>query len=144
MDAEATLTPGRWSWVNVWATWCKPCVEEMPMLARWHSELEAAGTAYNLLFLSVDAQAADVQAFRDQHRSLPAGPRLKEISLLEGWLKSVGLDATAVLPIHLFVDPAGKVDCTRMGSLGVEDRAAVEALFRGTLGWSSAPGDGSP
>ena len=24
-----------WRWVNLWATWCTPCVEEMALLRQW-------------------------------------------------------------------------------------------------------------
>ena len=29
--------------LNFWATWCAPCVEEMPMLARLHSDFAGRG-----------------------------------------------------------------------------------------------------
>src|SRR5262245_36951495 len=34
-----SATAKTWRWVNVWATWCKPCVEEMPRLAKWREKL---------------------------------------------------------------------------------------------------------
>src|SRR5258706_9053160 len=39
--AGAATPPAQdgWRWVNVWATWCKPCVEELPLLGRWHDQL---------------------------------------------------------------------------------------------------------
>src|SRR5262245_8093399 len=40
-----------WRWVNVWATWCKPCVEEMPRLAKWREQLGAAGHPFELSFV---------------------------------------------------------------------------------------------
>src|SRR5436190_16752286 len=43
-----------WRWINVWATWCKPCVEEIPRLVRWKSKLAAAGRTVDLAFVSVD------------------------------------------------------------------------------------------
>jgi thiol-disulfide isomerase/thioredoxin len=30
-----------WRWVNVWATWCAPCVEEMPRIVAWRERLAA-------------------------------------------------------------------------------------------------------
>ncbi|MES9935022.1 MAG: TlpA disulfide reductase family protein, partial [Sedimenticola sp.] len=29
---------GKWVVVNYWATWCPPCVEEMPELELFHSQ----------------------------------------------------------------------------------------------------------
>ena len=46
------VEPGRRYLVNLWATWCLPCAEEMPHLQRLYPELEAAGV--ELLGISVD------------------------------------------------------------------------------------------
>ena len=45
------------------------------------------------------------------------------------WLVALGLPANAVLPIHLFVDAAGRLRCVRMGGVGAEDYAGVEAVI---------------
>ena len=55
---------GRVVLVNFWATWCKPCEEEMPAMQRLHQAL--AGTGFELLAVSVDQSADDVKAFRDR------------------------------------------------------------------------------
>ncbi len=42
--------------VNFWATWCPPCVEEMPLLDRFYAENKANG--WQVLGLAVDQLAA--------------------------------------------------------------------------------------
>jgi len=39
--------------VNFWATWCPPCVKELPELAQFHREFQVEG--WQLLGLAVDA-----------------------------------------------------------------------------------------
>jgi peroxiredoxin len=39
--------------VNVWATWCAPCLEEMPSMQRLYASLE--GEDFEILAVSVDA-----------------------------------------------------------------------------------------
>jgi thiol-disulfide isomerase/thioredoxin len=48
---------GRVVLVNFWATWCGPCVEEMPSLDRLQAKL--GGSAFTVLDLSIDRQGKD-------------------------------------------------------------------------------------
>jgi cytochrome c biogenesis protein CcmG/thiol:disulfide interchange protein DsbE len=41
--------------LNIWATWCPPCVEEMPSMERLHKKL--AGTDFRIAAVSVDGDA---------------------------------------------------------------------------------------
>jgi cytochrome c biogenesis protein CcmG, thiol:disulfide interchange protein DsbE len=47
--------------LNIWATWCPPCVREMPALQRLHEELEPQGL--RIIAVSVDAVAGALGAF---------------------------------------------------------------------------------
>ncbi len=44
--------------LNVWASWCPPCVDEMPMLQRTHEEIEPRGG----MVLGIDTQDATDKA----------------------------------------------------------------------------------
>lgn len=50
--------------VNFWATWCKPCEEEMPAMQRLYAAIQPQG--FELVAISVDESAADVEQFRDR------------------------------------------------------------------------------
>jgi len=51
---------GRPLLLNFWATWCPPCVTEMPLLARFHRERGAAG--WQVVGVAVD-QEKPVRSF---------------------------------------------------------------------------------
>jgi len=44
--------------VNIWATWCPPCVEEMPSIERLHNRFK--GDQFQILAVSIDAKGRDV------------------------------------------------------------------------------------
>src|SRR5690606_1348408 len=64
--APAKTAAGHSRWINVWATWCKPCIEELPRLARWREALAGKGD-FELWFLSADGDPEAVRAFAQDH-----------------------------------------------------------------------------
>jgi peroxiredoxin len=97
--------------VNFWATWCAPCVEEMPDLQRVHAEYGARGVA--VVGLGIDAPSA-LRRFRDEHRlSLPlyaAGAEGSEVARALG-------NATGGLPFTVLLDREGRIVQTRLGQV---------------------------
>lgn len=118
-----------WRWVNIWATWCKPCIEEMPRLQQWQTKLAASGTQVELAFVSVDETAEAVTAYRTQHPEVPASTRLAESAKSAEWFQQLGLEGDPPIPIHVFVSPTGRVRCARSGGVREQDFALVEKLL---------------
>ncbi len=58
--------------VNFWATWCPPCVEEMPDLQRVHDEYADRGVT--VVGLGIDSPSA-LKRFRDEHGFVTAAVR---------------------------------------------------------------------
>ena len=56
---------GKFLVVNFWATWCKPCVEEMPELSLIHAEMSPKGI--KVIGLAVDSPS-NVREFAEKHK----------------------------------------------------------------------------
>lgn len=117
-----------WHWINVWATWCEPCVEEMPRLAAWNDEWRKEGADLQLSFLSADTDPEAIAAFAATHPEAQGGLQLSDLDEAKAWLGRVGVDNMS-LPVHVFVDGAGKVQCVRASSIEDGDKRAVHALL---------------
>lgn len=123
---------GAWTWVNVWATWCAPCIDEMALLGRWRQGLKSAGTPIELELLSVDqTDSADALA-RVIGTGLPGPAKwLRSADDLDPFMASLGVAAGAALPVHALVDPAGSLRCVRVGAIHDRDYGAVKSLLAG-------------
>lgn len=55
---------GRVALVNFWATWCKPCEDEMPAMQRLYEAL--SGPDFEMVAISVDESEDEVRAFRER------------------------------------------------------------------------------
>ncbi len=51
--------------VNFWATWCPPCVAEMPSLERLHRSLSPEGLS--VVTVSIDEDEGDLRRFVAEH-----------------------------------------------------------------------------
>lgn len=86
--------------VNFWATWCKPCLEEMPAFEKLHRELE--GKPFALLAVSIDKRPNDVQQVASRHNL--SFPILLDSS--ESTARSWG---TSGVPETFLIDQEGKI-----------------------------------
>lgn len=129
LDATAPEVGGS-QWLNLWATWCKPCIEEMPMIEKFRTELAAKGTTLRVHFVSVDATPDLVAGFRTQHPGLPATSRVADPAAVAPYIQALGLDAGAGLPVHAFTGSDGKVRCVRSGAVVETDLEAIATLVK--------------
>jgi thiol-disulfide isomerase/thioredoxin len=108
--------------LNFWATWCAPCIEEMPMLDAFYKQNAAKG--WQMVGLAID-QPSSVRKFLDKS---PVGYPIG----LAGFggtelTKALGNNAGA-LPYSVLFDREGKVRQRRMGKLTEADLQAWSGL----------------
>jgi hypothetical protein len=125
-----TAPDAGWRWINVLATWCAPCVEEMPRIVEWGPRLAADGAPITPFFVSVDQAAEMVTEFRTAHPTAPESARLTDPGGLPALVTALGLDAGATIPIHALVDPSGRLRCVRTGAVAERDYETVRAIVR--------------
>ena len=115
--------------VNVWATWCPPCVAEMPILDAFYRAHREGGVV--LLGLSADRKADRREVERVMSRySYPAALLLD--ATVSGW------GAPQAVPITYVVDAAGTVRAVFIPGKTPVSEASLEAAVRPLLG---EPGD---
>ena len=108
--------------VNFWATWCPPCVAELPLLDRFYKENAANG--WQVVGLAVD-QLAPVQRF------LQAAPVSFPMAMAgpDGMALGRGLgNVVGGLPFSVVVDGAGNMVHRKMGQLSEQDLVAWAGL----------------
>jgi thiol-disulfide isomerase/thioredoxin len=91
---------GKWVIVNYWATWCVPCIKEMPDISHFvatHKNVAAIGLAYE------DSEPADIKAFLAKH---PVVYPIAQVTL-DKPLKD--FDEPRGLPTTYLISPDGKV-----------------------------------
>jgi peroxiredoxin len=98
--------------LNFWATWCKPCREEMPMLLEMHHAYESQG--FKVVGIALD----DVQQARDFAAELGVDyPVLVGSTDVMATVALYG-NRSGVLPYSVLIDRQGTI---RWAQLGIVD-----------------------
>jgi len=91
---------GKWTIVNFWATWCGPCLKEMPELSALDAMREhivVLGLAYE------DTTEQDMRAFLVKH------PVVYPIALVDVYNPPADFDTPRGLPFTYLIGPDGAV-----------------------------------
>ena len=110
--------------INFWATWCKPCRDEMPSIERLRASLE--GKPFAVLAVNVGESANAARAFA---ATLPLGFPL----LLDRDTRTSRAWGARVLPATFLVGPDGVARFSYLGELDwaqPDVRALVEKVMR--------------
>ena len=109
--------------LNVWATWCEPCREEMPTLDRLQARL--GGDRFQVLALSVDQQGASIaRKFYDE-------VAIKTLPLyVDPTAKAAFVLGAPGLPITLLVDRNGREIGRHLGAVKWDAPEVVQRLQR--------------
>lgn len=110
--------------LNIWATWCPPCVEEMPSMERVHRKL--AGTDFHVVAVSVDeADSTVVSKFAKD-----LGLTFEVVHNRDGSIRRIY--QTAGVPESFVIDRDGVIVKKVIGA-AAWDSPVNEALFRSLL-----------
>ena len=109
---------GRPLLLNFWATWCPPCVEELPLLNAFYREQQGKG--WQVLALAVD-QAGPVRKFLER---LPLAFPVAMAGLSGVDLSKQLGNTGGGLPFTILFDRQGRVAERKIGQVHAEDLQA--------------------
>lgn len=112
---------GKTIFLNFWATWCKPCIKEMPSIERARNELADE----NFIFLLASDESIDrISRFQN----------LQDFDLTFVKLKVPFPDLGIYsIPTTLVIDPQGKLTLNKVGAMEWDAPEVLEKLRSNNL-----------
>ena len=113
---DLTQLRGRVVLVNFWASWCPPCVREMPSMQRLKEKL--AGRPFTILAVNMAEPDKDVRAFLSKMKVDFPVPMDRDGAVLKGW-------KVFVFPTSFVLDAKGNI---RLGVFGEVEWDSPEVM----------------
>ena len=122
-----------WVVVNFWATWCAPCLEEMPELSAldaMREHVEVIGLAYE------DIKPAELRTFLEKR------PVVYPIAVVDVYDPPADFATPRGLPMTYLIAPGGKVAKQFLGPVTAKDIEGAIAAAGGPAVDAAAPAEG--
>ena len=126
---ELSAHRGKWVVVNFWATWCAPCLKEMPELSALHAmrdNVEVIGLAYE------DIEPAEMREFLEKH------PVAYPIAIVDTYNPPADFATPRGLPMTYLIAPDGKVAKQFLGPVNAQEIEQAIVTAGGKAGWTGA------
>lgn len=118
-DIPLSSLKGKWVFINYWAGWCQPCLDEIPELNRFYAQNKknnVAVFAVNFERLPVDEQIDMMKKFNIHY------PALQQNTGRLLHFRNAG-----VVPVTFVLNPKGELSTTLYGGQTIESlREAME------------------
>ncbi|MDA9690125.1 TlpA family protein disulfide reductase [Betaproteobacteria bacterium] len=110
------VSGNRYTILNFWATWCAPCVEEMPMLSEFYSKTKMEGVSVVGLAIDNEKNVKEfVKRIKVEHHLLVAGAKGTKI------MEKIGLNPSNALPFTIMFDNNYDVLKIKLGKLTLDE-----------------------
>ena len=116
MTVDLDIYKGKTVFINFWATWCKPCLEEMPSIEKAQKLLK--DTNIEFLFAS-DETTQPIEEFKTEH----------EYKFNYVTVENMGTFNIAGLPTTCIFNPKGKLVFSEMGYRKWDDKENIDLLL---------------
>lgn len=93
--------------INFWATWCKPCVKELPYFVKAQNQFPDV----NFIYMSIDfsENVAKAEKFAQKKELDPEGLYLIDDVDYNSWIDKVSPEWTGAIPATLFILDGKKI-----------------------------------
>lgn len=130
VEVSAAREAKSWRWVNLWATWCTPCIEEFPLLKKWQAALTKDAAPVELELWSIDEDEAKLKDWLAE-KTPPGEVHWLAEGALAATFESFGIEPDSAIPVHLLVDPQDQIRCVRVGAVHDSDYGKVRTIVQG-------------
>jgi len=114
---DLSAQSGKWVIVNYWATWCSPCLKELPDISAYVTAHKDKVAAIGLAF--EDSDKADIEKFLATH---PLSYPVAQIDVIE---PPKDFDTPKGLPNTYLIAPDGHMAKAFMGPITAKDLDSV-------------------